>query len=62
MEWRWKNTIPLLINRIACYNKNLNPDTKEAFGKEFNSWIEEGILAPWHEQVASGVLPLIAVE
>ena len=59
--WKWKNgEVPTLKNTVAQYD-HMNVETRAAFEKEVELWIEEGILMPWEGEV-DGLLPLMAVE
>lgn len=60
-SWVWKGDIPMLKNKVDCYDKNMSEDIRDGFEKEVERWIEEGILMPWEEKVHVGIIPLMAV-
>ena len=63
VEWVWKGEqIPVLKNKIGCYDAHLVGDRRKEFEKEVDRWIDDGILLPWEGQVVGGVLPLMAVD
>ena len=62
VEWVWRNNAPAALkNRVGCYEKDLKGEKREAFEREVERWIDEGILVPWKGE-SNGVLPLMAVE
>lgn len=63
VTWLWKNGEPpkSLRNAVSCYESTIGVNEREAFEKEIDRWIEEGIIVPWKEEVERGVLPLMAV-
>ena len=63
VEYFWKDgEAPTLRNRVSLYNPEMDPDKLAKFEHEVETWIQEGILMPWHEEVSEGVIPLMAVE
>ena len=61
VRWHWRGgQEPELKARIPCFNKGLTGQTKEAFDREVEKWIEEGVLLPADEE--GGNLTLMAVE
>ena len=61
VEFMLKNEmLPSLTNKIPCYDRGLDEETKIEFEKEVCRWIDEGILIPWKGEVG-GLLPLMAV-
>lgn len=63
VKWFWKNNEPVtLTNKVSCYDKKLEGQTKEEFEKEVDRWIAEGILVPWKNEVKAGIIPLMAVK
>ncbi|KAF2362386.1 Zinc finger C2H2-type [Trinorchestia longiramus] len=63
VQGRWKNDQPVTLhNRVGCYERTLTGSKKEEFEKEIDRWITEGILLPWEETVAAGILAMMAVE
>ena len=60
VAWKWTHSEPSLRNRVACYK--VPADHQEAFDKEVEAWIEEGILQPVpQDEPVTSVLPLMAV-
>ena len=62
VRWKFKGSEPVLTGTKALYDRGLEGKKKEEFDREVRRWIEEGILVPWHENVQTGVIPLMAVE
>ena len=61
VEWVWKGELPVLKNRVGCYEHALEGSVRDEFDREVGRWIDEGILVPWGQGVEEGVLPLMAV-
>ena len=60
VAWKWTNGEASLRNRVVCYK--VPADHLEAFDKEVEAWIEEGILQPVpQDEPVTSVLPLMAV-
>lgn len=63
VKYFWKDgKAPDLKNRISLYDTGMDTSKVARFEKEVESWIEEGILMPWDEEVKEGIIPLMAVE
>ena len=61
VEWLWKEELPVLKNRVGCYEHALKGRVRDEFERELDIWLDEGILVPWEEGVEEEVLPPMAV-
>jgi len=63
VKWMWKNGSP----PKKCYKANyaVPSEDQEAFDKEIETWVNDGILVPWNEQrdgELKNVVPLMSVK
>ena len=57
VEWVWKEELPVLKNRVGCFEHALKGIVGDEFERKVDRWLDEGILMPWEEGVEEGILP-----
>ena len=62
VRWNWKDErLPVLLNRVACYESTKQPEVHARFEEEVESWIAKGWLQPCEDESTGGIIPLMAV-
>ena len=62
VSWHWKNGVPQVLPKRPNYK--IKEKEKDAFDKEINTWISDGILVPWDQNMHGEVknfVPLMSV-
>ena len=50
VEWVWKGELPVLKNRVGCYEHALKRRVRDEFEREVDRWLDEGILVAWGKE------------